>query len=281
MLEVVSNLIKSQFQEFSHLKIVDVEFSGHDNYTFRLGGDLSIRIPKDRKYEKSILNESVYLNKIQSGLSFKIPSQVKLGKPDEHYNLHWSINKWIDGNSLNHFPKESLNLENIAKDLSSFLNELHQIDIKDGIIPSWDNFHRGGDLAVYNDEMVNALSQISDRKYRDKIEKIWIDALNADTSNIKAWVHGDFAVGNILYKDNKVNGIIDFGQMAVGDFSCDLVIAWNFFDNKSRDVFLSNIKNATNNTIEKAKGWAIWKAACWPIGNKEENQTVIDNIVGL
>lgn len=219
------------------------------------------------------------MSKIQSGLSLQIPYQIKLGKPCEYYDLHWSINNWINGKSLNRYKKEDLNLIEIAKDLAKFLHELHQVDIKNGITPSQDNFHRGGDLSIYNHEMIDALSKIKDKDYRDKIEKVWIDALNSDTLTIKTWIHGDFAVGNILSNDNKINGIIDFGQMAVGDFSCDLVIAWNFFNEKSREIFLSNINNITDNHIKKAKGWAIWKAVCWPVGGMVDGNKVAKNIL--
>ena len=278
-INTIKNLINSQFTEFSNLEIKEFEFSGHDNYTFRLGNNMSIRLPKKKKYEQSIINESIYLSKIQSELSFQIPYQIKLGKPCEYYDLHWSINKWINGKSLNQYKKDDLNLTEIAKDLANFLNELHKIDRQDSIIPSQDNFYRGGDLSVYNDEMIDVLSKISKKNYRDKIEKVQTDALNADTSNIKTWIHGDFATGNILLKDNKVSGIIDFGQMAVGDFSCGLDIAWNFFDEKSCEIFLSNVKNITNNHILKAKGWAMWKAVCWPLGGVEEGKKVVNNIL--
>lgn len=278
-IETVTKLLSSQFPDFSDLQVRDVNFSGHDNYTFRLGNDFSIRMPKDKKYEKSIINESIYLQKIQSSLSFEIPYHMKLGKPSEYYDLHWSINKWVDGEGLNQLKKESLNLKEIAKDLAKFLNELHKVDIENGITPSKDNFHRGGDLAVYNDEMINALSKIEDKNYRRKVEKVWIDALNTDTSKKQTWIHGDFAVGNILLNNNKVSGIIDFGQMAVGDFSCDLVIAWNFFDEQSCKIFFSGIKNITSSHILKAKGWAIWKAICWPVGGVEKGRKIVQNIL--
>ncbi len=280
-IEIVKSLIDSQFPAFSNLQVRDIECSGHDNYTFRLGDDFSIRIPRDKKYEKSIIHESIYLNKIQSGLSFQVPFQIEFGKPGEYFNLHWSINKWIDGKSLDCYKKENLDLINIAKNVSNFLNELHQIDTKDGIVPSRDNFYRGGNLTAYNDEMINALSKIDDKSYRDKIEKVWIDALNVDTSGTEVWIHGDLAVGNILLEDGKINGIIDFGQMAVGEFSCDLVIAWNFFEGKSCDLFLFNIKNITNNHILKAKAWAIWKAICWPVGTRSKGDIVVRNILNF
>jgi aminoglycoside phosphotransferase (APT) family kinase protein len=37
------------------------------------------------------------------------------------------------------------------------------------------------------------------------------------------WIHGDFAIGNILMDAGKLSAVIDFGGAAVGDSACDLV----------------------------------------------------------
>ena len=57
-------------------------------------------------------------------------------------------------------------------------------------------------------------------------------------SNAPVWIHGDFAIGNILIKDNKLSGVIDFGGTAMGDPACDLVIAWTYLSCKARDIFV-------------------------------------------
>ena len=56
------------------------------------------------------------------------------------------------------------------------------------------------------------------------------------------WIHGDFAVGNILIKDNKLSGVIDFGGTAMGDPACDLVIAWTYLSSRARDVFVAEMR---------------------------------------
>nr|WP_231290014.1 phosphotransferase [Rickettsia australis] len=38
-------------------------------------------------------------------------------------------------------------------------------------------------------------------------------------------------------KNGKLDAIIDFGGMIVGDPACDLVIIWTFFQNEARKVF--------------------------------------------
>ncbi|CAG8641393.1 38760_t:CDS:2 [Gigaspora margarita] len=73
------------------------------------------------------------------------------------------------------------------------------------------------------------------------------------------WVHGDIAIGNLLVKDGKLCGVIDFGMLGVGDPSCDFVIAWTFLDKKSRKTFFKEL-SCDKETWSRARGWALWKA---------------------
>ena len=73
------------------------------------------------------------------------------------------------------------------------------------------------------------------------------------------WLHGDVAVGNLLVRNGRLSGVIDFGTMGVGDPSSDLVMAWNFLDDISRIIFLDHM-GFGEDTINRARGWALWKA---------------------
>ena len=56
-----------------------------------------------------------------------------------------------------------------------------------------------------------------------------------------------------------MTAIIDFGSMGLGDPACDLVMAWSFFNNSSKEIFQKYIE-VDNDTWSRAKGWALWKA---------------------
>lgn len=65
------------------------------------------------------------------------------------------------------------------------------------------------------------------------------------------------APGNLLVKEGRLCGVIDFGIMGVGDPSCDYAMAWTFFGAESRRVFLRGLDEGT---VDRARGWALWKA---------------------
>ncbi|MET4783444.1 phosphotransferase [Glaciihabitans sp. UYNi722] len=74
------------------------------------------------------------------------------------------------------------------------------------------------------------------------------------------WFHGDVSTGNLLVGDDgELTGAIDFGTSGVGDPACDLVIAWQLFDDPSREMFRARM-DADDAMWARARGWAIWKA---------------------
>lgn len=260
--KLAKKLINEQFPEWSHLTVTPVETSGWDNRTFHLGDGMSIRMPSDEAYAPQILKEFKWLPVLAKGLSVQITNPIALGKPSDTYPWHWSVNQWLDGDVAS--LANIANLNDFAESLGCFLNEFHKIDATTGPQAGEHNFHRGGDLANYDKEMQEALPKINEKQHREIATALWQDALSSKWQEKLVWVHGDLATGNILVRDGKLHAIIDFGCMAVGDPACDLVLAWNFFDKESREIFQRTV-SIDKATWIRAMAWALWKTLCWPI----------------
>lgn len=92
------------------------------------------------------------------------------------------------------------------------------------------------------------------------------------------------AVGNLLVKDGRLAGVIDFGGLGTGDPACDLVMAWTFFEADSRDAFFRTLA-AERDVIDRARGWALWKALITYAWNEKGSdlanwgKAVLDEIV--
>lgn len=282
--ELVRRLIHSQFPEWRDLEIKPVEKSGHDNRTYRLGQEMTVRLPSHERYASAVAKEIRWLPVFKPLLSLPIPVPVAQGVPTADYPLPWSVNRWIEGDTVTYESVPDLN--RFAEDLAGFLKELEAIDAKDGIPAGIQNFHRGGDLAVYDQDTRTILNKLTGQDQFDVrlLTEIWELALSTSYESEPLWVHGDVAVGNLLAKDGRLCGVIDFGTMGVGDPSSDLVMAWNFFDDESRRVFLSSM-NVDRDTVNRARGWALWKALityAWNEPGSEASQwgkRVVDVIV--
>jgi len=253
----VKNLIKEQFPHWAHLPIIKVEPGGWDNITFRLGNKMLIRMPSAARYVEQVLKEHELLPLLAKQLSVAIPTPIALGKPSAEYPSAWSIYAWIDGLTADTLKPEEL--PHFAFNTAHFLNELRSADTTGGPLPGTHNFFRGAHPSVYDADSQAALQKLQSIIDIEQAKAIWIKALNSTWQHAPVWIHGDFSSGNILVKDGKLNAVIDFGCTAIGDPACDLVLAWTFFDDKSREIFKSII-NLDNETWARARGWGLWKA---------------------
>lgn len=258
-LELAKKLIDTQFPEYADLDLVEVEKQGHDNRTYRLGDAMLIRMPTAEAYALNVSKEQALLPKLARHLSVAIPAPIKMGKPSDDYPYPFSIYKWLAGRSANHVMLDASTLEGIAFQCAIFLRELQVITDVEGPEPGQHNWWRGDHVSVYDSGARQQITQLADVIDTNSALELWERACDTKWNKAPIWIHGDLAVGNILIKDNKLSGVIDFGGTAMGDPAYDLVIAWTYLSGRAREVFISTM-DCDADTWLRARAWALWKA---------------------
>jgi len=257
-LSLVTDLIAQQFPQWAHLPIRPIEKSGWDNKMFRLGQTMTIRLPSAHYYAAQVPKEQRWLPLLAPHLSFSISRPLAFGVPSSNYPWRWSVYQWIEGENADILHDDKC-LRQFAVDIAQFLKQLHRIDVSGGPSAGEHNFYRGGSPSVYDSEARAAIVQLRDLIDVAAVTVVWERAISSTWNKAPVWVHGDFSVGNILVKDNRLTAVIDFGCMAVGDPACDLVIAWTFLTDESRKIFKEHMQ-LDSGTWARACGWALWKA---------------------
>ena len=253
---LVERLVATQFPRWSGLQIRPVERDGWDNWTFRLGDRLKVRLPSAMSYNEQAEKEAHWLPKLAPLLPVPVP--IGIGRPSAEYPCAWSIYEWLDGEPV---TREAIGQPGrFATDLANFLVALQRIDTAGGPPPGPHNFFRGAPpMTIYGDEArrsVEALGGVIDAPVAHAV----LDAAAAASVNAPAvWIHGDIAVGNLLVIDGRLSAVIDFGGCAVGDPACDLVVAWVFLTGQARNAFRAAAPGDAG-TWARARGWALWKA---------------------
>lgn len=272
-IDLARSLVKKQFPQWANLPIKPVEKGGYDNYTFHLGNEMSIRMPRDEGHAPQVEKEAYWLPKLRPYLSLPIPVPIAKGNPDVNYPFLWSINQWIEGETLTH--NNISNINEFAFTLAKFLKELQSIEALEGPPGGEHNYYRGCPLSSFkfNEWTVLGLDTIDNFVDKEKCLNIWNRALSTEWTKEPVWIHGDVAPGNLLVTNGGLSGVIDFGVMAVGDPAADLAIAWTFFDDKSREVFL-NTMALDQDTVDRARGWALWKALITCVWEDKESKAV-------
>jgi aminoglycoside phosphotransferase (APT) family kinase protein len=255
--ELAYQLVADQFPQYKALTISPVETSGWDNRTFHLGNNMLIRMPSAQEYAHQIEKESMWLPKLAPFLSLEIPTPLSVGKPAHGYPWNWGIYRWLEGTTV--ASTEIQDINTLALSLAKFLSELEDIDTTGGPAAGGHNFYRGGELSVYDAQARQAIEALNGNIDTKTAIKLWNNALATKWSQDPVWVHGDIAAGNLLVQNGYLSGVIDFGQLSIGDPACDLAIAWTLFPSNAREIFRTNLKLDID-TWTRGSAWALWKA---------------------
>ena len=259
-------LIDSQFPEWSHLPIWAVELDGWDNRSFRLGSDLTVRLPSGNWYAQQVEKEQRWLPALAPHLPLPIPTPVAKGKPDAEFPYPWSVYRWLDGEPAS--IARVGDLSDFATALARFLSRLGRVDATNSPTPGQHNFFRGGPLSTYEEETVAAIETLADEIPLEEVKRVWADANQSSWDREPVWFHGDVAASNLLLRDGRLAAVIDFGSSGVGDPACDTVIAWTFLTGSSTDRFRAE-RGLDSGTWSRGRGWALWKALITLVGHLE------------
>ena len=281
--ELAAGLVAAQFPQWAHLPVARVELDGWDNTTFRLGEELSVRLPSADAYVAQVEKEHRWLPRLAPHLPLAIPEPVARGVPTAAFPRPWSVYRWRPGEPAT--AGRVGDVRGLATDLAAFLRALRATDPAGGPPAGEHSFFRGGPLSTYDAETRAAIGERAHGVDAAAATEVWEAALAATWRGPPVWVHGDVTGANLLVVDGRLSAVIDFGCSAVGDPACDLAIAWTFFSGGSRDAFREALA-LDEGTWARGRGWALWKALItrgedaparfgWRLGARE----VIDEVL--
>jgi len=254
---LVARLVASQFPQWADLPVTPAEPNGWDNRTFRLGMDMSVRLPSAQAYAAQVDKEQRWLPELAPHLPLPIPAPLALGIPAEGYPWKWSVYRWLEGEPAS--TERIADLNEFATTLAHFLASLQQVDPAGGPPPGRHNFFRGGPLETYEAETRDAIAALDGRIATETATAVWETAAAATWHGPPVWVHGDVSAGNLLVRDGRLSAVIDFGSSGVGDPACDVTIAWTLLSGGSREAFRAALP-VDAATWARGRGWALWKA---------------------
>ena len=248
---LVYSLLKDQHPELMHLPIHPVD-AGWDNAMFRLGDQLSVRLPRRQAAATLIENEQTWLPLLAAHLPIPIPTPYRLGKPAQNYPWRWSVLPWLAGVAADQAEPHA----NQAQRFASFLRSLHAPAPPNA--PS--NTFRGVPLnqrAISVEARMHRLERKTNL-ITQPIRNTWHRALNAPIDVQAKWLHGDLHARNMLVDNGAIAGVIDWGDITSGDIATDLASIWMLFSERNvRQQVIAGYANISDAALQRAKGWAI------------------------
>ncbi|MCW4457874.1 aminoglycoside phosphotransferase family protein [Microbacterium sp. MPKO10] len=234
----VTQLIADQHPRFQGLPVTPVSSSGTDNAMFRLGADLAVRLPRRPGMDDRPAHEHRWLTELAPHLPVAVPEPVALGAPGRGYPYPWLIMTWLDGEN----PRvgELQHPHALARDIGAVTRAMRAIDT-DGAPAT------GRTLADRDAHVRRDIDALRDEIDADAVTAVWDDALTLPDAAVLTWVHSDIAPGNLLLRESRLHGMIDFSWCGVGDPAIDLQVAWNLLPRDIRPTLreASGVDEAT------------------------------------
>jgi aminoglycoside phosphotransferase (APT) family kinase protein len=250
---LVARLVSAQFPRLAGLPIGAVRSTGTVNAIYRLGEELYVRLPRVQAWAEDLEKELSWLPKIAPAVSLRIPEPIARGHPAGEYPFTWAIYRWLGGqpyrDDLVHDERQA------AEDLARFVHELRRIDHAGA--------PRGGRRPLHELDGATRAAIAASRGAIDSDAALaaWSRALEAPPwEGAPVWIHTDLLRPNLLVDRGRINAVIDFGGVGVGDPAADVIAAWSVFGPLGRAAFRAAL-GVDDGVWSRARGYALHQAA--------------------
>jgi aminoglycoside phosphotransferase (APT) family kinase protein len=241
---LVRALLAEQFPGWADLPL-ERAGDGTVNVIYRLGEELSVRIPRRDGPETEDDLEFRWLPLLAPQLPVAIPRPVARGRPGAGYPWFWSVHTWLQGD----LPTGPL----AVADVAGLVSALRRIELPAAPEPA---YGRGRPLADRDAYVRAALERVD----APGALELWERAVSAPGwEHEPVWVHADLDRRNVLVRDGRLAAVLDWGGVGVGDPAADVMVAWKLVDAEERERF-RELVGVGDATWLRAQGWVVSQA---------------------
>jgi len=253
--DVVRRLLAEQLPDLSSLPIRPVLSTGTVNALFRIGDDLVARLPLQDAWEEGIEREWRWIPWLSSRITAaRLPVPVFKGAANDAFPFSWSIYGWIEEAP---YDDELIDDEtDVARQLARYVLELRALEI-----PS--TAPEGGrePLAELDENTREAIEDAGAVIDAAGSMRVWDQALRTPPwDGTPVWIHGDLLRPNVIVHNGRLEAVIDYGYIGVGDPATDLIPAWAVFGPAGRAAYRDALQPDAE-TWSRGRGIALHQAA--------------------
>ncbi|MFD8275376.1 aminoglycoside phosphotransferase family protein [Streptomyces flaveolus] len=252
---LVRRLVDTQFPQWAGLPLKLLDPAGSDHVIYRLGEELTVRLPRHAEAIGQARKEFRWLPRLAPYLPLAVPFPVGVGEPGLGYPWPWAVSRWLEGEVA---TVEALaDSTGAAVALARFLAALQRFAPEDLPADDIGEDLAGRPLADRDRATRAAIAQVDGVFDAAAMTDLWDAALNAPGwDGPPVWFHGDFHTGNLLTVDGRLSAVIDFGELGIGDPARDLMIAFTLMTAGNRAAFRDAL-GVDDATWTRGRGWAL------------------------
>jgi aminoglycoside phosphotransferase (APT) family kinase protein len=265
--DLAAALIVERFPEFAPATI-ELLGEGWDNVAYQVNSDFIFRFPRRAIAVELIELEYRALSHIATEVSLPIPVPLFFGQPTEDYPWPFSGYRKLVGSTgcsvdLNESERIAL-----AKPLAQFLASLHSVSevVTSKLNLPGDKIGRL-DLAKRTPVLKENLNKISKLGLGIDIKKLLsiVDAVNISIKpEFGTLVHGDLYSRHLIFDEGRnLSGVIDWGDLHLGDRAVDLAIAHSFLPSVAHPAFKAAYGMEISDQIWKLAQFRALSHSCY------------------
>jgi aminoglycoside phosphotransferase (APT) family kinase protein len=239
---LAARLIEAQFPELAPIRLEPLR-RGWDNAAFVVNGDLLFRFPCRQAAAHLVERENALLPILRPHLPLPVPDPIFIGRPAEDYPCVFHGYRLIPGRPASSRTWSEAERTALAAPLARFLSSLHAVEATDEMR------RRAPHDELGRSDPDRALARIDQRLFQ--LEQAGADldfpAVREAAQRLRAappwpragcWVHGDLYAAQILVDDlGRLTGVIDWGDVHLGDPALDISVAFTLLPPSARDAF--------------------------------------------
>ncbi|MEV7141829.1 aminoglycoside phosphotransferase family protein [Streptomyces tauricus] len=252
---LVRRLVDTQFPQWADLPLELLDPAGSDHVIYRLGEELSVRLPRHSGAIVQARKEAEWLPRLAPRLPLAVPVPVAVGEPGLGYPWPWAVSRWLDGEVAT--VDALADSSEAAVELAAFLLALQRYEPEGMCAPAVREDLTVGPPAARDRATRAAIAEVDGVFDGAAMTGLWDAALSAPGwDRPPVWFHGDFHTGNLLTVDGRLNAVIDFGGLGIGDPACDLMVAFTLMSAGPRAAFRAAL-GVDDATWLRGRGWAL------------------------
>ncbi|HEX3237857.1 MAG TPA: aminoglycoside phosphotransferase family protein [Gaiellaceae bacterium] len=250
---LVQRLVAGQFPQWAGLPVEPVLPLGTDNANYRLGADKLVRLPRLERTVEALERELEWLPRLAGDLPLAVPAPLGRGEPAEGFPFPWAVFTWLEGENVT--VDEIVDPEQTATELAELLRAIRNLDATDAPPGLRRELHE------LDGWVREGAAKLVGRYEVEGLLAGWDEALTAPAwEGPPTWCHCDLDLRNLLFRDGRPCGVLDWGWTGVGDPASDAAVAWKVLPTEARDAFWTAL-GSDDAEIARARGWTLMQCA--------------------
>ena len=263
---LVRALLLEQFPELDASSARPIG-EGWDNSVWVVEDRWVFRFPRREIAIAGLRREIDVLPQLAPLLPVPIPAPCFVGRPSERFRWPFFGAPLLGGCEPAEACLTDVDRSRLGVGVARFLRALHAPQTLASVDPERAlpvDFNRRADMpfrVAMTRERLDAVTELAPPATRAAAEQVLADAEVLPPSTTTVLLHGDLHVRHVLVEHGELSGVIDWGDVCVGDPSVDLLFVWSVLPPEAREVFFDEYGRVDDATRLRAQVLGIMLSA--------------------